>query len=294
MSTRGAHSWVVSAPTGLPDWTSSVSSSPRAWSALRGGVVRAQGALPCRCRRRRRGRRGARRLGVEVVHEHPQRGLGLPECGGEVGSAGGVEGGGAWCGRACEVSIKETAASTTARTDVAAGGLEVGGEVACRARGRGCRARAAGREDRPRDRGRPAAGRAGPSRGRRSGSRCRASASGRRRRDGSLRAACQPIDTWSSCMADDGMESTLAGTARRLSSETRAAACTGRSCCRSPRRGRGRGTRAGRCCARRRGSGRCGARSWWRCRRRRSPGSRGRSPRVRRGSCRSSPRGRRR
>ena len=28
ISTRGAHSCVVSTPTGLPDWTSSVSSSP--------------------------------------------------------------------------------------------------------------------------------------------------------------------------------------------------------------------------------------------------------------------------
>jgi hypothetical protein len=36
----------------------------------------------------------------------------------------------------------------------------------------------------------------------------------------SLRPADQPIETWSSCMADDGMESTLAGTASRLSSLT--------------------------------------------------------------------------
>jgi len=39
----------------------------------------------------------------------------------------------------------------------------------------------------------------------------------------SLRAADQPIDTWSSCMAEEGMESTLAGTASRLSSDTMAA-----------------------------------------------------------------------
>ena len=39
----------------------------------------------------------------------------------------------------------------------------------------------------------------------------------------SLRAADQPIDTWSSCMALDGIESTDAGTASRLSSETIAA-----------------------------------------------------------------------
>ena len=39
----------------------------------------------------------------------------------------------------------------------------------------------------------------------------------------SLRAADQPIETWSSCIALDGMESTLAGTASRFSSETSAA-----------------------------------------------------------------------
>ena len=36
----------------------------------------------------------------------------------------------------------------------------------------------------------------------------------------SFRAACQPMDTWSSCMAELGMESTDAGTASRLLSET--------------------------------------------------------------------------
>ena len=40
----------------------------------------------------------------------------------------------------------------------------------------------------------------------------------------SFRAAAQPIETWSSCIADDGIESTEAGTARRLSSETMPAA----------------------------------------------------------------------
>ena len=39
----------------------------------------------------------------------------------------------------------------------------------------------------------------------------------------SFRPADQPIDTWSSRMAELGMESTLAGTATRLSSLTRAA-----------------------------------------------------------------------
>ena len=38
-----------------------------------------------------------------------------------------------------------------------------------------------------------------------------------------LRAADQPIDTWSSCIAELGIESTQAGTASRLSSETIAA-----------------------------------------------------------------------
>ena len=36
----------------------------------------------------------------------------------------------------------------------------------------------------------------------------------------SLRAAAHPIDTWSSCIADDGIESTDAGTASLFSSET--------------------------------------------------------------------------
>ncbi len=36
----------------------------------------------------------------------------------------------------------------------------------------------------------------------------------------SLRADAQPIETWSSCRALDGIESTLAGTASRLSVET--------------------------------------------------------------------------
>ena len=39
----------------------------------------------------------------------------------------------------------------------------------------------------------------------------------------SLRAAAQPIETWSSCIAELGMESTEAGTASRFSSETMAA-----------------------------------------------------------------------
>ena len=38
-----------------------------------------------------------------------------------------------------------------------------------------------------------------------------------------LRAADHPIETWSSCIADEGMESTLAGVANRLFSLTSAA-----------------------------------------------------------------------
>ena len=37
-----------------------------------------------------------------------------------------------------------------------------------------------------------------------------------------MRAADQPIETWSSCIAEDGIESTLAGAASRLFSETSA------------------------------------------------------------------------
>ena len=36
----------------------------------------------------------------------------------------------------------------------------------------------------------------------------------------SLRPAAHPIETWSSCIAELGIESTLAGAASRLSSET--------------------------------------------------------------------------
>ncbi|CAM5264931.1 hypothetical protein SGRI78S_03210 [Streptomyces griseus subsp. griseus] len=39
----------------------------------------------------------------------------------------------------------------------------------------------------------------------------------------SLRAADHPMETWSSCIAEDGMESAEAGTASRFISLTRAA-----------------------------------------------------------------------
>ena len=61
ISTRGAHSCVRNTPTGLPDWTSSVSSSSeRAQRARRSRRRPPRSAPPGRCRRRRRGRRGAR------------------------------------------------------------------------------------------------------------------------------------------------------------------------------------------------------------------------------------------
>ena len=84
MSTRGAHAWVRKTPTGLPDWTSSVSSSAEAPQLADDGVER-----------RPRARRPARPavddqvvgplgdLGVEVVHEHPQGRLLLPAAAGQ-------------------------------------------------------------------------------------------------------------------------------------------------------------------------------------------------------------------
>ena len=59
ISTRGAHSCVRKTPTGLPDCTSSVSSSPSSPQLRDDGVEgRPSRAPPCRCRRRRRGRPG--------------------------------------------------------------------------------------------------------------------------------------------------------------------------------------------------------------------------------------------
>ena len=55
---------------------------------------------------------------------------------------------------------------------------------------------------------------------RRRGPRWRAPGPARRARAAACAPAAQPIETWSSCIADDGIESTLAGTASRLSSAT--------------------------------------------------------------------------
>ena len=60
--TRGAHSWVRKTPTGLPDWTSIVSSSPSVRSVRDDRVEGLPGPRrPARSLRRRRGRRAARR-----------------------------------------------------------------------------------------------------------------------------------------------------------------------------------------------------------------------------------------
>ena len=92
ISTRGAHSWVRSTPTGRPDCTSSVSSSPQV-GQLAGDRVEARPVA--------RGLAGAAvddevvgalgHLGVEVVLEHPQRGLGRPAPRGQRAAAGARE-----------------------------------------------------------------------------------------------------------------------------------------------------------------------------------------------------------
>ena len=92
MSTRGASAWVRNTPTGLPDWTSSVSSPSRRRKRRDDAVER----LPV-----------ARRppdaaiddelarpfgdVGVEIVHEHAQRRFGQPALGAELGSAGAAD-----------------------------------------------------------------------------------------------------------------------------------------------------------------------------------------------------------
>ena len=62
ISTRGASSCVSNTATGLPDWTSSVSSSPRRMQLAADRAVAAPGrARPCRSRRRRSAPRASRR-----------------------------------------------------------------------------------------------------------------------------------------------------------------------------------------------------------------------------------------
>ena len=96
MRTRGAHGWVRTTPTGLPDWTSSVSSSPSARSSR---------TIASKARPRPRRAAGPAvddevvgvlgDLRVEVVHEHPERGFLRPAAAGQLGAARGADGTGA-------------------------------------------------------------------------------------------------------------------------------------------------------------------------------------------------------
>ena len=82
MSTRGAHSWVCITPTGRPDWTSIVSSGFERGQRADHGVERppvARGPAGAAVDDEVVGALGV--LGVEVVHQHPQRGLGGPAAG---------------------------------------------------------------------------------------------------------------------------------------------------------------------------------------------------------------------
>ena len=92
MSTRGAHSCVRKTPTGLPDWTSSVSSSSSvaqlATIASKASQLRA--ALPgAAVDDELVGALGD--LGVEVVHQHPQRGFLGPALAGELAATRSVD-----------------------------------------------------------------------------------------------------------------------------------------------------------------------------------------------------------
>ena len=106
MSTRGAHSWVRKTPTGLPDCTSSVSSASRRLEGAHDRVERlpaAGGLAGSAVDDEVVGALGD--LGVEVVHEHAQRRLGLPALGGEVRAAGGAHGARrSWVHRSCSIT----------------------------------------------------------------------------------------------------------------------------------------------------------------------------------------------
>ncbi len=281
MSTRGAHSWVRMTPTGLPDCTSIVSSALSVRQRAHQRVER----LPVA-----RGPAGAAvddevvgvlgDLGVEVVLQHAQRGLLRPAERVRARCRAGRARGGRPCGhvvrrllrrvlvvaRAVSPSGRPIGAGSDRRRatvpldDELVGGVDLGRRASGRARparrplrtaacdGRRCRRRAS-------------------SGARRSSARAAVSTSiaSTRESPSTRGAACapalQPIETWSSCIAEDGIESTLAGAASRLiSRHDPGLRCTARSCSPSRRRGRRRGTAAGRGCASRRACGRCAAR----------------------------------
>ena len=202
-------------PTGLPDWTSSVSSSSQ---RLQRADDRVEG-LP-----RARGAAGPAvddevlralgHVGVEVVHQHPQGRLLRPAAAGQLGAARGAD-----LRLIPALRSPDSTAPAPRRPPRAP-------------RRRRAPARASG----PAPAGdaladRPARRRAAPgsSGARRSRPRAAHTSSTARIRPRfataarSLRAAPQPIDTWSSCIALVGSESTLAGAASRRFSATSAA-----------------------------------------------------------------------
>ena len=234
-STRGAHSCVRSTPTGRPDCTSSVSSSrkvpQRAHDRVEAGPVprRAPGAA---VDDEVVGTLG--HLRVEVVHQHPQRGLGRPRPGasgwcragrgrGGLRSRGRLllDGRGRWSsqgpddpGRGGQRGRRRrtwaTAASISGdRNRSGPGPATVAAARPTTARGRGARRRAAPADPAPR------------------AAVSSSIASTRRQRvDGAPQlAGRRPAHRHVVLLhgADDGMESTLAGTASRLSSLTSAA-----------------------------------------------------------------------
>ena len=110
----------------------------------------------------------------------------------------------------------------------------------------------------------------------------------------SLRAAAQPFETWSSCIALVGSDCTDAGDGQPLVLHRhRRLRVVGDHQAAVDARRRSTGTAAGRASGRRRAAGRCAARRSPTARTTRSPGSRTRSRPARRGSCRSSRRARR-
>src|SRR5438067_11125917 len=155
--------------------------------------------------------------GVEVVHEHPHGGLLRPPLAGHLRAPGRVNG-------AAHLSRPTTfsAASTTAPVRIRAAAAASSGETTRSGPGP-----LTSRLSRVRTAAVPGAGLRGA---RRSSARADASSSTARiwvrlsMTERSLSAAPQPIDTWSSCMPEVGIESTLAGAASRRFSATSAAA----------------------------------------------------------------------
>ena len=279
ISTRGAHSCVRNTPTGLPDCTSSVSSSPE----------RAQRAHD-RVERLPRARRAA---GAAVDDEvvgiaRPPRGRGCssasaaPPPAASPGRTSSVP-------RGARTSRAPSRQRPRSRPRPRPASAPLGAPAPRPPR---ARAPASGRRPGPPTRSRsarqrggavPRAGRSGarrssPRAGARSARR-RGSARGCRPTMRSLRAAAQPIDTWSSCIALVGSESTLAGRGqppvlghhRRLRVLGDHQARVDAGVVGEERR---QAVRAGR----RRAGGRCGARRSRRPRRRRWRGSRSAKP----------------